>query len=77
MNPHGKFQAHKADGGTGWAIQEMMTRKNIYTKTNPSLSLEFIPLLQGNAETEDHMLISGKGNLSVDSVYLYIFTVHV
>lgn len=49
MNPHGKFQAHRADGDTGWAFQEMKTRKNIYTQTNPSLSLELIPLLQGNA----------------------------
>lgn len=52
MSPHGKFQAHRADGGTGWAFLEMRTRKNIYTKTNLSLSLELFTLLQRNVETE-------------------------
>jgi len=51
MCPHGTFQAHRADGGTGWAFLEMRTRKNIYTKINLSLSLQLFSLLQGNAET--------------------------
>lgn len=49
-------------------------QENIYTKTNLSLSLELILVLQGNAETEDHMLISGKGNLSVDSMFIHSYS---
>lgn len=82
MSPHGKFKAHRADGGTGWAFLETRTRKNIHTKTNLSLSLELFLLLQGNAETErphtSPRKDSAQRRLCVFiQIYMYIVYLHI